>query len=128
MRQTAINILKRTTLASAVVVLTAGTAVAADSFGAIAFSQATGGYGFSYDHGTRREAESRAMSECNSRSRGCKVAIWFKNACGAVATGSNNGWGSAWAGSRERAERDAIGYCSEQTRNCQVLAWACTSR
>lgn len=128
MRHTAISILKRTTLASAVVLLTAGTAVSADNFGAIAFSQATSGYGYSHDHGTRREAEARAMSECNARSRGCKVAIWFKNACGAVATGSNNGWGSAWAGTRGAAERAAIGYCRQHTNNCQVLAWTCTSR
>lgn len=128
MRQTAISILKKTTLASAVVLLTAGAAVSADNFGAIAFSQATGGYGYSYDHATRREAESRAMSECSSRNRGCKVAIWFKNACGAVATGSNNAWGSAWAGSREGAERAALGYCRQHTSNCQVLAWTCTSR
>jgi hypothetical protein len=128
MRQSAISILKKTTLAAAVILLTAGTAVSADNFGAIAFSQATGGYGSSYDYGTRRAAEARAMSECNSRNRGCKVAIWFKNSCGAVATGSNNGWGSAWACSPDGAQRSAITYCRQNTRNCQVLAWACTSR
>jgi uncharacterized protein DUF4189 len=127
MKQTATSILRRTTLASAVVLSTAGTAASADNFGAIAFSQATGGYGYSYDHATRSQAESRAMAECRSRNRGCKVAIWFKNACGAVATGSN-GWGSAWAGSRDGAERAAIGYCRQHTNNCQVLAWTCTSR
>ena len=67
------------------------------------------------------------MSECSARSRGCKVAIWFKNTCGSVARGSN-GWGSAWAESRDKAQRAAIANCSKHTRNCQVLAWTCTSR
>lgn len=127
MRHKTISILKTTTLASALVILAAGTAVSADNFGAIAFSKSTGAYGFSYDHQSRRDAEAGAMNECRSRSRGCAVAIWFKNACGSVATGPN-GWGSAWAGSRGNAEQAALVNCSKHTRNCKVLAWTCTTR
>jgi len=119
--------LKTAMMASAIVIMTAGTSFSADQFGAIAFSTTTGAFGFSYDHGSRRDAENRAMSECRSRSGGCKVAIWFKNACGSVATGTN-GWGSAWAGSRQKADRAALNNCSKHTRNCKVLAWTCTSR
>tara|TARA_R110002020_G_scaffold12842_5_gene46686 strand:+ start:1952 stop:2332 length:381 start_codon:yes stop_codon:yes gene_type:complete len=110
--------------AAAILAATAG-AASADNFGAIAFSQGTGGFGFSYDHGSRRDAENRAMAECRARTRGCKVAIWFKNACGSVARGPN-GWGSAWAGSRRQAEQAALRNCSQHSRGCRTLAWSCS--
>lgn len=127
MTNVAISILKNTILAAAIAISTVGAAVAADKFGAIAFSKSTGAYGFSYDHQSRRDAEARAMSECKSRSRGCMIGIWFKNACGSVALGTN-GWGSAWAGSRGNAEGAAVANCSKHTGNCRVLAWTCTAR
>ncbi|SOE08316.1 uncharacterized protein DUF4189 [Hoeflea halophila] len=127
MRQAASSIGIQATLALAFVIMGASSAVSADNFGAIAFSKSTGAYGYSYDHQSRQNAEAVAMNECRSRSRGCKVAIWFKNACGSVAIGPN-GWGSAWAGSRGNAERAALSNCSKHTRNCKVLAWTCTTR
>ncbi|KJS16732.1 MAG: hypothetical protein VR78_06945 [Hoeflea sp. BRH_c9] len=126
MEPKAVIFLKRTTLAAAILGLTAGAALA-DNFGAIAFSQTTGAYGYSFDMGSRRDAETRAMRECRSRSKNCQVAIWFKNACGSVAIGAN-GWGSAWAGTRANAERAARNNCSKHTSGCKVLAWSCTTR
>lgn len=114
--------------ASAAIVLLAGAGSSlADNYGAIAFSPSSGAHGYSYDFSSRRQAETRAMNECRSRGRGCQIAVWYVNACGAVATGSN-GWGSAWAGSRQAAERRAVQECSGYTRNCQVLVWSCTTR
>ncbi|MBU4530635.1 MAG: DUF4189 domain-containing protein [Hoeflea sp.] len=107
--------------------LVASGAASAEYFGAIAYSPTSGVYGFSYDHGSRRDAEARAISECRMRGRGCKVAIWFKNACGSVAVGAN-GWGTAWAGTRRDAERAAIRNCSRYTGGCRTLAWSCTSK
>ena len=85
------GIFKRMIMALAVMLAASG-AASAEYFGAIAYSPTSGVYGFSYDHGSRRDAEARAISECRMRGRGCKIAIWFKNACGSVAVGSN-GWG-----------------------------------
>jgi hypothetical protein len=121
------NNLKTLALAAALVAMSAGSAVSADNYGAIAFSSSTGKYGYSFDHTSRANAEARAMYECSARGRGCKVAIWFKNACGAVATGSN-GWGSAWGQTRNAAERAAINNCRQYTQQCRVLAWSCTGR
>ncbi|MCY0095088.1 DUF4189 domain-containing protein [Hoeflea ulvae] len=126
MRQQAASVTKRLMIVSAVIFMTSA-ASHADNFGAIAFSQSSGAYGTSYDYSSRRDAENRAMTECRTRSRGCKVAIWFRNACGAVATGAN-GWGSAWAGNRQQAERAAKQNCSKHTNGCRTLAWSCTSR
>lgn len=125
MEQKAVTFLKTTAMAATIVILATGTTFAADKFGSIAFSQSTGVFGYSHDHGSRRDAEARAMSECSSRGRGCKTAIWFKNSCGSVATGTN-GWGSAWAGNRREAERAAVNNCSKHTHGCKVLAWSCT--
>lgn len=124
--KTAGLLIRRMTLAMTIMIAAAG-AASADNFGAIAYSNTTGAYGYSYDHRSRGSAEVRAMSECRARGRGCKVAIWFKNACGSVAAGSN-GWGSAWASTRRDAERAAIRNCSRYTGGCRTVAWTCTSR
>jgi serine/threonine-protein kinase len=97
----------------------------ADNYGAIAFEQDSGRAGYAYDYASRAEAEQRAVEECGS---GCAVVVWFMNACGALATGDDNGYGSAWAGSRPEAERLALSECGEHAENCSVVQWACTSR
>ena len=100
-------------------------AVADDSYGAIAFSSESGATGYSYNFGSREEAEERALQECGA---GCEVVQWFKNACAALAVGDNNGWGTGWSGNREEAENIALNKCGEQTRNCDIKVRACTAR
>jgi Domain of unknown function (DUF4189) len=108
---------KRFKVVAAVLVLaqgfTAGAALAnEDNFGAIG-----------YDYRTQAQAERAALEECGDAD--CRVQVWFKNACGAVAKdGTNLGWG--WAGSRQEAEANAMSECG--TGACQVVTWACTSR
>lgn len=119
------DLARRLAVVAAMLLATAG-AASADSFGAIAFSERTGKFGYSFDHPSRASAENRAMAECNARSGGCRIGIWFKNACGSVATGTN-GWGSAWAPSRQQAEQSAIRNCSRHTGGCRSLAWSCTN-
>lgn len=102
--------------------LTAGLALAADNFGAIATSD-SGAYGYAYDYPTQEQAESAALQKCGEE--GCRVRVWFKNACGAVAEDNKTiGWG--WADSREQAEANAVSQCG--TGACKVVAWACTTR
>ena len=67
--------------------LAASTKALAENHGAIAFSEETGAVGYSYDHPTRDAAETKALEECGP---GCKVVQWFRNACGALATGDND--------------------------------------
>jgi Domain of unknown function (DUF4189) len=100
-------------------------AAADDNYGAIAFSTDSGAHGYSYDFGSRGEAEERALQECGS---GCEVVLWFKNSCGALAAGEGNGYGTAWAGNREAAEDAALRVCAQNAGNCSVKAWACTTR
>ncbi len=97
----------------------------ADSFGAIAYSPTTRADGWSHSFPTRADAERRAMRECSSRARDCRVAIWFKNACGALAVGPT-GWGSGWGNDRRRAELEAIGVCNRHSAGCTVTRWVCS--
>ena len=100
-------------------------AAAQDNYGAIAFSQESGAHGYSIDYRTRGGAQERALQECG---RHCKVVLWFKNACGALATGDGNGYGTGWAGGRREAEEIAMSACRENAGNCSILRWACTTR
>jgi hypothetical protein len=100
-------------------------AAAADYYGAIAFSQDTGSVGYSNDYGTRAGAEERARAECGSD---CEVVLWFRNACGALATGDDNGYGTGWAASRREAEQVALSNCNANAENCSVNRWVCTTR
>ncbi len=121
----------RTFVKSAVVVLPLMLATTAsgfaDNFGAIAYAPNNGAMGWSYDYSTRADAENRAMDECRSRASGCRIATWFRNACGAVASGPN-GWGADWGNSREQAERKAVRRCSQHSHSCSSKRWVCTTR
>ncbi len=109
------------------VALAAQTALAAaqDNYGAIAFSTGSGAHGWANDYGSRGGAENAALSQCG---RGCRVVIWFKNACGALATASDNSYGTGWSGSRRAAEAIALRNCNERGGGCRILRWVCTTR
>ena len=100
----------------------------ADNFGAIAYSPESGSVGWSYDAGSRRDAERMAMNNCENYADDCRVAIYFYNACGAVARAPDGSWGSGWGSSRRRAESEALDSCSNHGDGCRVIRWACTSR
>jgi serine/threonine-protein kinase len=102
------------------------TAALADYFGAIAFSQDSGSVGYSYDYGGQAGAEQRALQECGDGA--CMVVVWFQNACGALAIGDGNGYGTGWAGTRADAEQIALSNCAQYTTNCANNTWACTTR
>jgi serine/threonine-protein kinase len=100
-------------------------ALAEDHFGAIAFSNSSGALGWAYDNGSRGGAEEQALQQCGP---GCEIAIWFKNACGAIATTPDHAYGTGWASERGEAEEIAIGECHKHGGNCSVAKWVCTTR
>lgn len=106
-------------------------ALAQTYFGAIAYSPSTGSDGFSYDYGTQRDAEMRAHQECinSGGSADCKVVIWFRNACGALAVANDGTYGSGWGSDKGIAETYAIQTCNDYGgRGCKIIRWACTSK
>jgi hypothetical protein len=102
-------------------------AQAQDNYGAIAYSSSTGNWGYSYDYGSRAQAENSALRRCGRDD--CEIKVWFKNSCGAMAKASNGalGWSYA-ASSRAEAESLALSECEARGSNCRIVCWACTSR
>ena len=100
-------------------------AYAANSYGAIAYSQKTGSYGWGTDFRTQRAAEQGALSRCRERANDCKVTVWFRNACGALAVGGDGGWGSDWGRNRRAAENKAVHACTGYSYNCRVIVARC---
>ncbi len=86
----------------------------------------TGATGWSYSWSSRRQAEREAQQNCYENAGDCRVAIWFKNACGAVAAGDDGGWGSGWGSNSNRARREAIKQCSQYSDGCRVVRWQCS--
>ena len=100
-------------------------------FGAIAYSEITGGYGYSYDYANRAAAETAAVRACeaNTGYGDCFALIWFQNACGALAQASNGAYGAAWDSYQAGAEYRAIDTCSSYGGyDCVVTRWVCTTR
>jgi serine/threonine-protein kinase len=104
----------------------AGPAAAQDYFGAIAFSPKTRAHGWAYDYTSRTEAQDRAMSECRRHAPDCVSAVWFRNACGALAVGPQ-AYGAGWGTDRGQAERAALKSCGRYSRDCTVIRWICTT-
>ncbi len=97
-----------------------------DRFGAIAYSVRTERYGYASDARSRGDAEARALREC--RAGDCVIKVWFRNSCGALATGDEGritGW--AYNNSLDEAKERALRECrAHGGHRCGIRAWACT--
>ena len=94
---------------------------------AIAYSEETGAYGYSWGYANLNDAKNRALEECESRSNveDCTVATWFKNACGALADTSEGDWGGDWGEDLVAAEHNAMNSCSEYSDDCRIRISVC---
>ena len=119
--------MKRISASIAVLTALAGTGPAlADSYGAITYSPSTGALGWSNANDNRGDAETVARRNCDSSADDCRIAIWFRNGCSAVAVGHRGGWGSGWGYDNREAQRQAIGSCGRQTGTYRVIRWQCS--
>jgi serine/threonine-protein kinase len=91
-------------------------------FGAIAYDPGTGAVGLSETARTQGLAEGEALTRCGP---GCAIAIWFRNACGALAVGSD-GWGANWGVTRPEASDNALAACGRHTSGCAIRQLGCT--
>lgn len=85
----------------------------------------TPGFGWATGYRTRKSAERRALKGCPGK---CKIAVWFSNGCGAIASGLRGGWGSAAHRRRVRARNIAVRQCRKVDRRCRPLKVVCTRR
>ena len=94
-------------------------------YGAIAYSPATGNYGYSDNYPDETQAERRALSECSQAD--CVIGIWFWNQCGALATADNGSWGADRGASQAQAQSLALARCrKENGDNCQIKLSHCS--
>jgi|GEM_PF-3001571 len=94
-------------------------------FGAIAYSPATGTYGFASGYRTRGDAQRAAMLDCGAED--AKILVWARNRWLALALGDKAGvYGWAWSGTRARARQLALEACQQQTGGCYIAVsvWA----
>ncbi|MEM7226221.1 MAG: DUF4189 domain-containing protein [Pseudomonadota bacterium] len=104
--------------------------MSATSFGAIAYSPSTGGYGYATEYRSRARAEHIALGECAAYSDGadCQVLVWFRNHCGALAASDDGAYGSAYAAALDAARHQALDYCQAETDggDCEILVAVCS--
>ena len=98
------------------------------SFGAIAYSAKTGGWGAVTGKGSEQEAKEAALGSCGQRNEGCEVVDVFSNTCAAVAAPVRTAeFTVAHAESRGKAESAAMADCSHRLGgNCRMVASACS--
>jgi hypothetical protein len=82
-----------------------------DTYAAIAYSESSGRYGYSYGYSTRAAAEDRAVTECNTDD--AKVVIWCRNAYCALAVSDEGAYGYAWATTERQAKSIASQKCRD---------------
>jgi hypothetical protein len=103
------------------------------SFAAIAATATTGNfYGYSYGWSSRERAEQEALANCNRQAgaaNACKIALWFSDGCGALATGSDGAWGADWAPTVAEASAKALRLCRKEdgSDNCKVVKSFCSN-
>jgi hypothetical protein len=102
-------------------------AMAADYFGAIAYSPGKRAHGWAKDHPSREAAERAALAGCRKHAEDCQAVLWFKNACGALATGPK-GAGWAWDPAQQPADQAALNVCAKHSKACTVKQRVCTTR
>ena len=99
--------------------------VVADTFGAIAYSQSQKAISYSVNGASRSAAEATAASGCSASD--CRTALWFKNACGALASASGGAWGTGWGDTQALASQFATESCEQNGgSSCKVRLNVCT--
>ena len=90
-------------------------------YGAIAFDEATGRYGFSWNEETPSKAEKTALRDCQSG--GCKIVVPVgPRECAALASGEKDKvWGGAKRPTRDAAKLSALENCQKRTSGKCIL-------
>ncbi|MDX2270923.1 MAG: DUF4189 domain-containing protein [Cyanobacteriota bacterium] len=95
-------------------------------FGAIAYSPATGSYGYSYNHTTQAGAEFAAVQACSAYAGDCQAQLWFQNSCGALAVSPSGAFGTGWGATVALAQAYAVQTCSQYGGGCYIKYSLCT--
>ncbi|MBE9209170.1 DUF4189 domain-containing protein [Nostoc sp. LEGE 06077] len=92
-------------------------------FGAISYSPSTRIYS-SGTAKTKQAAINAALNKCirESGAKDCTTPLWFKNAWGALAVGSDGSYGTGWGSEQSLAKKFALETCQKYGgEDCQVV-------
>jgi hypothetical protein len=89
-------------------------------FGAIAYHEGSGSFGWASDRRTSREARIEALEQCGRQE--CVVVAAVSRACAALAKNSKK-FAVQKGATRKEAETRALGKCGAQ---CELVVWTCT--
>lgn len=100
---------------------------AAQSWGALAFSENGTAYSYSRNYATKEEAERGALAECAKYASDCKIYDTFENRCTSLAGSPNGVYGWAWGGDVPARQQRAIEECTKQGgTECRMVINFCT--
>lgn len=112
------------TLIIGIFALSVSLSAVADTYGAIAYDAYSKVYGYSTQYDNRTDAEQAALAYCQeaqaNENDNCDVELWFRNAYGALAVGSD-GFGSGWAVNRNEAQYQAMQVCQQYSDECDIV-------
>ncbi len=99
-----------------------------DKYAAIACTRNCSQWGYSNNCATQKEAEAKAVAECEKGGKKCKAIGTFKNTCGAFARASDGSWGAQWGTEDEQeAKQKAMARCEKEGgKDCAVKFSFCT--
>jgi hypothetical protein len=114
-------------LAPALLLASATPALAQGQWGALALSERSTAYGYSFDYDTQEKATERALAECAKNAADCRVHTTFRNTCLVVAGSVDGPIGWAWGGREQTRDQRALEQCRQRGAvNCKVVERICT--
>ena len=103
--------------AVAAVLFAAAQVARADAYAAIAYSESTGQYGYTYGYDDLGCAQNDAIANCGADD--AFVAVWVENGWAALAVNDDGGWGYGWSTNcLDEAENNAADACGGH-----VICW-----
>jgi hypothetical protein len=107
-------------IAATTAAMLATASIASAAHAAIAYSQSTGSFGYSWGYAYQDGAELAALDRCDGED--AEVVGWVRNGWCALAVGDGNGYGCAWGLTEAEAQENALIECSKNTTNCRIAA------
>lgn len=98
-----------------------------EKHGAVAFDEETGGWGYSFNQLTEKDAKKKATEKCDT----CEVHLTWQKGCGALAQSKKDKkvMSAKTGSSRKSAEAAAKASCLGMGAGpCKVAVWACNSK
>lgn len=113
-------------------VMSAGPALAAGPYGAIAYSPEADNSAAVADQPTQQAAQNAALKSCRDETKSnpdsCQSPLWFRNSCGALAKDAGGvAWGTGWGDTQKIATSYAITTCQKYGgKECRLKVVVCS--